>query len=90
MKTLLEAIQKHPDTFIHTLQHRQFTSVSNKEVHQKMIDAIDAKDWESVSESLTDAWYRKPLEGVVFCLKMDYDFTEKSKIIKLFKKGKLV
>ena len=45
MKTLLEAIQKHPATFIHTLQHRQFTSTSNKEAHQKMIDAIDAKDW---------------------------------------------
>lgn len=50
MKTLLEAIQKHEDTFIHTLQHRQFTSTANKELHQKMIEVVESHNWEGVSE----------------------------------------
>ena len=90
MKTLLEAIQKHEASFIHTLQHRQFTSTSNVELHQKMIEAIDLKDWNTVAECLLDPWYRKPLEGVVFCLKLDYDFSEKNKIVELFNEGKFV
>lgn len=90
MKTLLEAIQEHEATFIHTLQHRQFTSTSNKEAHQKVIDAINLKDWDVVSECLLDPWYRKPLEGVVFCLKLDYDYSVKSEIIDLFNEGRFV
>lgn len=90
MKTLLEAIQNHRETFTHTLQHRQFTSVSNVELHQKMIDAVESEDWETVSECLVDPWYRKPLEGVVYCLKLEYDYTIKSEIIDLFNEGKFL
>ena len=91
MKTLLEAIQKHTDTFIYTLRDRQMTSLGNKEAHQEMIDAITLEDWKGVSEKLTDVWYRKPLEGVVFCLRRwDIDQDEHFKIVDLLEEEKFV
>lgn len=92
MKTLLEAIKQHPDTFIYTLQSRASTtpSESNKRNHMLLAAHISGDNWEGVSEIIQKPQYRSGLEGVVFCLNMDYDYSIKSKIIELFEEGKLV
>ncbi|CAH9013479.1 conserved hypothetical protein [Vibrio phage 277E43-1] len=92
MKTLLEAIQKHPDTFIYTLQSRASTtpSESNKRNHMLLAAYISGQDWEGVGEILLNPQYRNALDGVVICLNMDYDFTEKNKIVSLFNEEKFV
>ena len=70
MKTLLEAIQAHPEQFISTIEARADTTPSevNKTNHLFMAHWIKMEMWEFVGELLTDLMYRKPLEGVVFCL----------------------
>lgn len=92
MKTLLEAIQKHSDTFIHTLQSRATTtpSESNKRHHMLLAAHIAGEDWEGVTKVIQTQQYWRGLEGVVFCLSMDYDFSEKNKIVELFNEGKFV
>ncbi|CAH9013493.1 conserved hypothetical protein [Vibrio phage 249E41-1] len=92
MISLLEAIQKHPDTFIYTLQSRASTtpSKSNKRNHMLLAAYISEQDWEGVSEILLNSQYRSALRGVVICLNMDYDFTEKGKIITLFTEERFV
>lgn len=92
MKTLLEAIKKHPQVFIDTCRARANTtpSVINKSNHLQIAIAIENSLWYHVERLLADCTYHKPLEGVVFCLKLDYDMSEKGKIIKLFENGDLV
>lgn len=92
MKTLLEAIKQYPEEFISTCKARANTTPSqtNRFNHLSLSLAIKLEDWDSVSEILLESGYRKPLEGVVFCLNMDYDHSTKSEIIDLFNEGKLV
>jgi hypothetical protein len=92
MKTLLEAIKQYPEEFIDTCLHRADTTPSeyNKVNHSFMAHWVKMGMWGLVSDLLVDPLYRKPLEGVVFCLNMDYDYSIKSKIIELFEGGKLV
>lgn len=91
MNTLLSAIKKYPREFTNTLMSRARTTPSdyNRTMHLALAAEITNQDWDAVIEILEEKPYRNGLEGVVFCLDLDYDFTEKSKIIKLFEEGKL-
>lgn len=92
MNSILEAIKLYPQEFIDTLEARANTTPNetNRINHLALQHAIAVKDWQHVGEVILDPWYHKPLEGVVFCLNMDYDFSEKNKIINLFKEEKFV
>lgn len=92
MKSLLEAIKLHPDTFIYTLQSRASTTPSehNKRNHMLLAAHIAGENWEGVAEIIQKPQYRSGLEGVVICLSLDDDYSIKSKIIELFEEGKLV
>jgi hypothetical protein len=92
MKTLLEAIKQHPEEFISTCKSRARTTPNqtNRFNHLSLSVAIRLADWDAAASLLLEPDYRKPLEGVVFCLDMGYDYSIKSKIIELFEEGKLV
>lgn len=94
MKTLLEAIQTYPEQFISTLQARADTTPSdtNREIHLHMADMIMLGNWVTVRERLFDIDYRKPLEGVVFCLDRysDIDNNVWHQIVELFNEEKFV
>lgn len=94
MKSILEAIKLYPQEFIDTLEARANTTPNefNRDNHNVMITAIASKDWQQVQETITDSWYQKPLEGVIFCLDRysDIDNTVWKEVVKLFKEGKMV
>jgi hypothetical protein len=94
MKTLLEAIQQYPEQFISTCRARANTTPSseNRVNHQLMAIFIDDENWDKVSEILEADYYRKPLEGVVFCLDTysEIDNNAWEEIIDLFEEGKFV
>lgn len=72
MKSILEAIQKHPGAFIATAKARAMTSPSymNRGYHITLANAIQTEDWNIVREIITNENYRRAFEGVVHCLKM--------------------
>ncbi len=94
MKTLLEAIQAHPYKFISTLEARADTTPSpdNKFAHESMACYIYLNHWDEVEKLILDPMYRKPLEGVVFCLDRysDIDNTVWHQVVDLFNEGKFV
>lgn len=92
MNTLLGAIKKYPKDFITAIYQRADTTPSeiNRMTHETLAECITLEMWEEVENILTLNDYQKPLEGVVFCLNIGYDYDTKSKIIDLFEEGKLV
>jgi len=94
MNTLLEAIQKHPEAFISTLEARAMTTPSqqNKDNHTCLSVFIKYDNWDSVQQILLDYDYRKPLEGVVYCLSRysGIDNSVWNKIVNIYEEGKLV
>ncbi|CAL9966464.1 hypothetical protein VPHF99_0113 [Vibrio phage F99] len=94
MKTILEAIQQYPDQFIDTINARANTTPSetNKFNHLMMSSLIQKQNWYTVSERLSHNNYRKPLEGVIFCLDTysEIDNTTWHEIVNLFEEGKIV
>lgn len=96
MNTVLDYIKTYPSDFAYGVKMRQLTSVSNKELHQEMLDAIDNKDWDKVTECMQNPWYTKPLEGVIICMDFveddDFDFEKpsiKTDLYETFLNGKL-
>ncbi len=94
MKTLLEAIQTYPEQFISTLEARADTTPceANKTNHLFMAHWIKMEMWDCMEELLTDTMYRKPLEGVTFCLDRysDIDNNVWHQIVDLFNEEKFV
>ncbi len=94
MKTLLEAIQAHPEQFISTLKARAdiMSSATNRDIHLHMADMIMLGNWVTVGERLFDTDYGKPLEGVIFCLDKysDIDNNVWHQIVDLFNEGEFV
>jgi len=94
MKTILEAIQLYPQQFIDTCNARANTTPSeiNKILHLHTAEMIKLANWVTVQERLFDSDYQKPLEGVIFCLKMYSNIENKTwhEICNLFEEGKLV
>lgn len=94
MNTLLEAIQEYPEQFISTCSARANTtpSVKNRVNHYFMEYYIKLGMWEGVTELLKDSSYRKPLEGVVYCLDSysEIDNNVWHQIVDLFNEGKIV
>lgn len=94
MKTLLESIQQYPDQFISTLHARADTTPSeeNKRNHILLAAYIAGRYWESVIAILQLITYRKPLEGVIFCLDRysEIDNNVWHQIVDLFNQEKFV
>ncbi len=94
MKTLLEAIQTYPEQFISTLYARADTTHSevNRMTHETLADSIELGLWENVEDIIQLGNYRKPLEGVIFCLDRysDIDNNVWHQIVDLFNEEKLV
>ena len=94
MITLLEAIQQYPEQFISTCRARANTtpSMENKGNHLLMALSIESGDLLQVEHLLNHAQYRKPLEGVVYCLDhySEIDNTVWHQIVDLFNEGKIV
>lgn len=94
MNTILEAIQQYPEQFISTCRARANTTPSeeNRTNHLVLSIAVNLEAWDQVEEILNIPSYRKPLEGVVFCLDTysEIDRHVWSQIVDLFKEGKVV
>ena len=94
MKTILEAIQQYPEQFISTCRARANTTPSseNKTNHLSVAMFIKMEEWEAVSSMITSNAYRKPLDGVIFCLDTysEIDNAVWHEIVNLFEEGKIV
>ncbi len=94
MKTLLEAIQTYPEQFISTLEARADTTPceDNKTNHLYLCCYISLNLWKEVEHLILKLEYRKPLEGVVFCLDRysDIDNNVWHQIVDLFNEEKFV
>lgn len=93
MNTLLDAIKLYPAQFINTLKARAMTTPCevNKSNHLLLALNIKTGHWERVEHILTLPEYRKPLDGVVYCLKRYSDIEGEVwyNIADLLKQGKL-
>lgn len=94
MKTLLEAIQQYPEQFIYTCRARANTtpSVINSMLHHELAERVERSKWQGVVEIITCADYRKPFEGVIFCLDRysEIDNIVWNRIVDLFEQEKFV
>jgi len=94
MKTLLEAIQQYPEPFISTLQARANTTPNptNRSLHLTLADCIELHMWVEVEDIIQLQKYRKPLEGVVYCLDRysEIDNNVWHQIVDLFEQEKFV
>ena len=72
MKNLLSSIITYKSAFVRSSHYRMSTSVSNKQLHADMINALNRDDYDSVKEILNNDFYRKPLIGVIYCMDVDY------------------
>ncbi len=94
MKTLLEAIQQYPDQFISTLEARANTTPNptNRSVHLTLADCIDLRMWNEVEDIIQLVKYRKPFEGVIYCLDSysEIDNTVWHEVVDLFEQERFV
>ena len=81
-KELTSEFKKHKEAFRACVKGRMGTSVFNKDLHELMLEYIDNDDWTSVHELVASNVYRKPLKGIVFCIKLPFD--DKEVIVNLF------
>ena len=82
MKNFISLIKQHPLDFVDALERRKSTSPNNKHLHQKMIDLVEANDYDGVVSFLEkdEPYYKhNQLEGVVLVF-TDYDWSIKTKI----------
>ena len=86
--SLLEAIKNNPNAFVLTCLARSKTTPSHVNMvnHLDMADAINVNNWKKVEDLLTSPTYRKPLDGVIYCLShySDIDSQTHSDIVDLF------
>ncbi|AUR89128.1 hypothetical protein NVP1121O_100 [Vibrio phage 1.121.O._10N.286.46.C4] len=70
MKTVLEAIKQYPQEFISTFKVRANTTPSktNQANHLAASMAVESESWGALKNLLEEPCYRKPLEGVIYCL----------------------
>lgn len=91
--SILEAIKAQPKHFILTCLARSRTTPNhvNRVNHLEMADAINTKNWKKVTDLLVSDVYRKPLDGVVYCLSYysDIDSETHRIIVDLFVNNKL-
>lgn len=94
INTLLDSIKAYPEVWIDTALMRSNTtpSILNREYHLLLVGFIEGEKWEDAEEVLTAYGYRKPLEGVVFCLNTHgrLGYEEHSEIVKLFQQGNFI
>lgn len=94
MNTIFEAIQKFPNQFKSTVccRSKSTPSLTNAKNHNLLSMAIELEDWDSVKVILELDVYRKPLEGVVYCLETysDIDSEDWLYIVGLFEENKIV
>lgn len=94
MKTIFEAIKKFPNQFKSTVCARFLSTpnITNAKNHNLLAMAIELEDWDSVKTILELDVYRKPLEGVVYCLETYSDIDNKDwlYIVELFEENKIV
>ena len=81
-KKLTSEFKKHKVAFRACVECRMRTSVFNKDLHELMLEYINNDDWTTVYELVASNVYRKPLEGVVYCIELDFD--DKEVIVNLF------
>lgn len=70
MLTVLDAIKQYPQHFQLACLGRAGTTPSdvNRENHIDLAGGIEVKAWDVVKTILDNPEYRKPLEGVIYCL----------------------
>ena len=83
---LVNLILEYKEEFLYTSKHRKNTSTGNKHLHQTVIDLLEREDQDMAEIGLYAAvyntWYHKPLEGVIYCLSVDFD--TKQEILEAF------
>lgn len=84
LQKMSELILSTP-SFLTTSYERRETSVFNKLLHDVMITAIESGDHQHVEEALMNEEYMKPLEGVIYC--MDVDFETTTRFLEVFDGG---
>ena len=69
-QTILEAIKNNQAHFVSTCLARSKTTPSHVNLvnHLEMAEAINTKNWHKVEDLLISDEYKKPLEGVIYCL----------------------
>ncbi|UYD59180.1 hypothetical protein HPMBJEAJ_00065 [Aeromonas phage avDM6] len=67
MKSVLQYIKENPDAFMGAAESRSHTSPSHTNMmnHKRLMVYIHSENWVEVEQLITDAFYYKPLEGVV-------------------------
>lgn len=68
---LMDIIKDHPDCFVATCYGRAGTtpSAENRKNHLNLAVLIEKKEWEMAARIITHPDYRRPLNGVVVCLR---------------------
>lgn len=71
VECLMDVIKYHPGCFIDTCYGRANTtpSMENRKNHLNLAFLIEKKDWEHAAVIITHPDYRRPLNGVVICLR---------------------
>lgn len=73
MNKLLELIKLHKDDFFQSVSNRMYSSVYNKDKHSMVLSALVVDDYKLLEELLSDIQYRKPLEGVIYCMECEFE-----------------
>jgi len=76
LQKMSELILATPE-FLEMSYERRETSVFNKQLHDVMITAIEARDRQHVEEVLMNKTYMEPLKGVIYCMNTCFDVTTK-------------
>ncbi len=73
-KLTMLLIELGTNDFEIAVERRQETSTANKDLHQRVLNAIMDEDIEELEEALYDPWYfYKPLLGVIHCMNIDVE-----------------
>lgn len=91
---LMDIIERYPDHFIDTCHARAGTtpSMENRKNHLNLAFLLEKKDWKHAAIIVAHEGYRRPLNGVVICLRtysnIPYDVYHKA--VEFERQGKLV
>ena len=73
MDKLIELIKLNKDYFFNSVTYRMLTSTANKGRHAMILSCLSTCNYKLLEELLEDVWYKKPLEGVIYCMECDFD-----------------
>lgn len=72
VENIANLVKDHHDVFRESVAKRMSTSSGNKTRHERVLRALDEKDYEALGVLISCEWYyHKPLDGVICCIKAD-------------------